>query len=188
MLLNWILVSFAAVLTTSATPEATPELAWQANYSEAVEQSRHDERPLLVVFDDPTDKTRRIKPELLKNGNALSNYELCHIDASTEYGKQMAEGFRVESFPHVAIIDRSGNVVLNRMSGPITEGNWKSTLERFKKGNRNAGLLSHRVSKPVTDARSASEAYSYPTNQVYSYPSQSKSTARPYCPSCQLRN
>lgn len=187
MLLNWILVSFAAALTTASTPEATSELAWQADYGVALEQCRTEERPLLVVLDDPSNEAKRVQPELLKNGEILNDYELCHIDISTEYGQRVAEVFRVKSFPHVAIIDRSGDVILNRMSGPITEGNWKSTLDRFKQGLRKSNSQRYRVSKPIVSNPIVSNAVGT-VNSIYSYPTQNVGVERPYCPSCQLRN
>ena len=51
----------------------------------------------------------------------LGAYELCHVDVSTEYGKQVAKAFGATQFPHTAIIDRTGAVVLFKKPGQIAD-------------------------------------------------------------------
>ena len=169
MLFNWILVSLTA-LTAATAPSNTD--GWHADYGQALEQVRQSDKPLLVVLDIPSDPAQSVDSSLLSIENGLANYDLCHVDVSTEYGKKVAEVFHANTFPHVAIIDKSGTVILSRLTGSITESNWKSTLSRFESGLRQSGTVNYSVSKPVV-----SSSYTMP-NETYQ--------PKPYCPSCQL--
>lgn len=184
MLSSWILMSLAA-LTAAATPSG--DAAWEADYGQALEQTREDNRPLLVVLDDPTDESRRLDESLLDPTSGalpLGGYDLCRVDVSTEYGKRVAEVFRATSFPHVAIIDKTGSVILTRMSGPITETSWKATLARYESGVRR-GTQSYTVSKPVVSEASVSTPASTTISApAYTIPTQ---PAKPYCAACQRR-
>ncbi len=179
MLSIWMFV--AAVAAPPA--QADSANAWHANYSEAVAETKQEHQPLLVVFDKPGDENAVLDPSLLSAESGaipLGSYALCHIDATTDYGKQVAEGFKVTEFPHVAIIDKSGSVVLRRVSGDISQKEWTQVLKEHKDGDRSSAVT-HTVAKPV---QSSSPSYTPTMGSPVSTPSYSK----PYCPSCQLRN
>ncbi|QDV72550.1 hypothetical protein [Botrimarina mediterranea] len=180
MLSIWMFV--AAVAAPTAPAESTD--AWHANYSEAVAETKQEEQPLLVVFDKPGDESAELDPSLLSAESGafpLDSYALCHIDATTDYGKQVAEGFKVTEFPHVAIIDKSGSVVLRRVSGDVTQSEWTKVLKEHKNGDRSTAVT-HSVSKPVKSTTpSFSPSVSMPSSSQGGY-------SKPYCPSCQLRN
>jgi len=179
MLSIWMFVAAVA----APTAQADSANAWHANYSEAVAETKQEHQPLLVVFDKPGDEAAELDPSLLSAESGafpLDSYALCHIDANTDYGKQVAEGFKVTEFPHVAIIDTSGGIVLRRVAGDVSQGEWKKILKEHKDGARSSAV-SHTVAKPVT---STSRSYT-PT---ISSPVSTPSYAKPYCPSCQLRN
>lgn len=177
MLSIWMFVAAVA----APTAEADSAKAWHANYSEAVAETKQDAQPLLVVFDKPGDESQQLDPSLLsaEGGFPLDSYALCRIDATTDYGKQVAEGFKVKEFPHVAIIDKSGSVVLRRVKGEVSKEEWKSILKEHKDGARSTAV-NHTVAKPVATATST-PSYTPTIGAPVSYPSYSK----PYCPSCQ---
>lgn len=184
MLSIWMFVAAVAAPTAQADSAA----AWHANYSEAVAETKQEHQPLLVVFDKPGDEAEQLDPSLLSAESGafpLDSYALCHIDATTDYGKQVAEGFKVTEFPHVAIIDKSGSIVLRRVSGDVSQSEWKKILKEHKDGARSSvahsSVVSHTVAKPVT---TATPSYTPKISSPVSTPSYSK----PYCPSCQLRN
>ena len=181
MVMSWIVSALA--LSAAVTPNDSAR--WIGDYGKALEQTREDDRPLLVVLDDSTDPENRLAAELLDPASGafpLGSYDLCRVDVSTEYGKSVAEVFRATSFPHVAIIDKSGSVILTRVRGPITEASWRSTLARYESGVRRSAQA-YTVAKPVVgDAVSTTVG-----SATYTVPSQAMPT-RPYCPSCQLRN
>ena len=180
MLSIWMFVAAVAVPTAPADSAR----AWHGNYSQAVAETKQESQPLLVVFDKPGDENAELDPSLLSAESGaipLDSYALCHIDATTEYGKQVAEGFKVTEFPHVAIIDKSGSVVLRRVSGDISQSEWKQVLKEHKNGDRSSAVT-HTVAKPLK--ASTTPSFTPTMSSPISTPSYSK----PYCPSCQLRN
>lgn len=181
MLSTWMLAAVAAGLTAGAETQDN----WHADYGKALAETKQDHQPLLVVLDIPSDETKRFDPSLLTaEGGALplDNYALCHIDASTEYGQKVAAGFKVTSFPHVAIIDQSGSVILRRVAGEVSKDEWLSVLTKHQAGER-TGQTRHTVAKPVISTVQPATTYTPSIQPAASYPS-----AQPYCPSCQLRN
>lgn len=194
MLSTWMFVAVAAALTSDAQPADN----WHADYGVALAETQKDSQPLLVVLDVPGDKAKQLDPTLLTaEGGAfpLDKYSLCHIDVTTEYGKKVAEGFKVTEFPHVAIIDNSGSVVLRRVKGNVTKKDWLAVLNKHSDGQR-ANQVRHVVAKPVvseaqpvvTSQPVVSTPSSFvPSQPMIQYPT-AQPAARPYCPSCQLRN
>ncbi|TWT88418.1 hypothetical protein Mal64_18990 [Pseudobythopirellula maris] len=181
MLASWMALTVAAALSAS-TPTTTETTAdWQADYGKALEQTRSDDRPLLVVIDSPSDETQRVDPTLLDPQSGkfpLEKYDLCHVDVTTEYGKQVAEAFSATTFPHVSIIDRSGSVILHKQSGAVSEKQWNDALAKHERGLRR-GEGSYRVSKPTVSASDITvSGYGSAAPMQYT---------QPYCPSCQRR-
>lgn len=189
MLSTWMLAAITAGLSAGAETADN----WHADYGKALAETKQDHQPLLVVLDVPSDEAKRFDPSLLSaEGGALplDSYALCHIDASTEYGKKVAEGFKVTSFPHVAIIDQGGSVILRRVEGGVSKTEWLSVLLKHQDGQR-TGQTRHTVAKPVVEAAQPVQAvapttYTPSIQPAIQYPSAPVS--QPYCPSCQLRN
>jgi hypothetical protein len=95
----------------------------------------------------------------------LRPYRLCHVDVTTKYGRRVARAFRAKRFPHVAIIDRTGEKVIFRKSGQIEPKEWEQILVDHKSGKVPAKAVSRTSYKPSEN--------------------NSDSPGRPYCPSCQ---
>ena len=151
---------------------------WVADYGEALKQTQEEHRPLLVVLDVPSDPAQRVNPELLNEqdeDSPLGDYELCHVDVSTEYGKRVAAVFRAKNFPHVAIIDKSGSVILDRFEGANVEQKWRSSLTTHRSGLRKSDRR-FQVAKPVINAAEAATDYVLP---------DSVSPSKPFCAACQ---
>ena len=141
--------------------------SWTSDYGKALQATRADDRPLLVVLDVPADPESRIEPALLCHEQTqtetdhvelLRPYQLCHVDVTTDYGKKVARAFGAKAFPHTAIIDKTGSVIIYAKSGKLADNEWKTTLTSHKTGDR-------------------------PTTSLISF--ESTSEARPYCASCQ---
>jgi hypothetical protein len=163
----------AALLAVGAVASAPQPVTWQDNYGDALAATRADDKqPLLVVLDEPKEDGSRVEPALLGEGQPkaeettlLKHYRRCHIDVTTKYGRRIAKAFRAKRFPHVAIIDKSGKVILYKKSGQIDEKEWTSALKSHQDGNRVA-------------ARQAS----YQTNGDAN---SSANGSKSYCPYCQ---
>jgi hypothetical protein len=103
----------------------------------------------------------------------LQPYTLCHVDVTTDYGKKVASAFRATSFPHVAIIDKTGSTVIYRSTGPIDAADWQQVLTHHKNGERiKPQAASHVSYKPVGPV-------------LYSDPGIYGGS---YCPSCQRQS
>jgi hypothetical protein len=194
------LVALALVtpVVASAASKDAPAITWKADYGKALEETREESRPLLIVLDNPADKAQSLDARLLKQdaeGLSFDSYELCRIDVSTEYGKRVADVFHATEFPHTAIIDRTGSMILRRVEGNVSTKQWKETLARYEAGISKTATT-HTVSKPIVNETAATAApVSYSTSApaaveatTYAVPGEVYSAPAPYCPSCQLRN
>lgn len=164
------LATFTVALGMVAASADVPQ--WHNDYGKALSATRAENRPLLVVIDSTATQEQQVDKALLEEQgeSKLASYELCHVDAATEYGQKVAKAFKAEKFPYVAIIDKEGEVILHSQSGKVTEASWKSMLEKHE-----AGVL------PAKPAKST-VANTYPSDYSdLSYPT----TTRPYCARCQ---
>jgi hypothetical protein len=164
------------MLVMGAVAADPQPVTWQADYGDALEATRASaDKPLLVVLDEPQAEATRVQPALLegkadvKEAKLLQHYRLVHIDASTKYGRKVAGAFRAKRFPHMAIIDKSGKVVLFKKSGKISSTEWTSALEEHQDGERVAAK--HVSYKLNDDAAASTSTPAYRSNS--------------YCPSCQ---
>jgi hypothetical protein len=166
-MLSYLATTTLAIGALLAAPQS-PQ--WESSYGKALEATRAADEPLLVVLDKPNTEGARLSPELLEtsaeNGSSelLKPYQLCHVDVTTTYGKKVAKAFHVESFPHVAIIDKSGKKVIFSKTGKIQSAEWQRILTNHKSGERSlAKSVSRTTYKPITGGDSL----------------------RPSCPNCQ---
>jgi hypothetical protein len=171
-----------AILAIGLLPGSQEPLQWETSYGKALEATRSDVRPLLVVIDKPAAADARVAPELLSPGQyaatqleLLRSYELCHVDATTDYGQKVAEAFGAKAFPFVAVIDKSGSVIINSKSGKIASDEWTRLLTAHKSGERSTAVS--RVNfKPVSNG-----------STMFVSPSNGSMMGSSYCPSCQRR-
>ncbi|QDU58037.1 thioredoxin domain-containing protein [Aeoliella mucimassa] len=159
----------------SANEPAAPQ--WSSDYAEALKQTRSDDRPMLVVIDEPGTAEHSLNEEILNNmaDGALADYQLCHIDATTKYGKKVAEAFKTTSFPYMAITDKDGKVIVHSQSGDVSAEQWSEVLGKFRTGELPVRRV---VAKPVINEQPVT---TYPTYEGY----PSYGSAKPYCAKCQ---
>jgi len=160
-----------SALTANASSSGADAVQWQADYGKALAATRQDDRPLLVVLDVPGDPKEAIETEQFEiegeQGKLLESYQLCHVDASTKYGKKVAKAFRAKVFPFTAIIDKTGSVVLLKKAGQISDDEWQETLAKYQTGEQSTKTF---------------------TTTFYRGGSESNKTITPSgCTSCQLR-
>jgi hypothetical protein len=137
-MMNFVATATLAIGLLAAAPKA-PE--WETSYGKALEETRLGQDPLLVVLDKPNSKDARLEPALLsedkpmtENSKLLKPYRLCHVDVSTEYGQKVAKVFNAKEFPHVAIIDKTGSLVIFKKTGQIDSAEWQKILTSHKTG------------------------------------------------------
>lgn len=156
-----------AFTTAGVTSDA---VHWQSDYGKALEASRADSRPLLIVLDKPNDPQAAAEEDQLtaegEQEELLGAYECCHVDVTTEYGKKVADAFKAEEFPFAAIIDKTGSVVLHKTAGKVSDAEWQETLATYKAGERQTKALQ---------------------TSFYRGEVSSSVQSPSYCPSCQRR-
>jgi hypothetical protein len=173
-MMSFLSIAALAVGALAAGPDA---VQWQSNYGEALAATKAaDQQPLLVVVDKPQAADARVEPTLLGEGDApatetklLKRFRLVHVDATTPYGQKIAGIFKAKRFPHVAIIDKSGSVILYKKSGQIDQTEWTNALESHQDGERVAAK--HVSYKLNSDSAATTSGYSNSS----------------YCPSCQRK-
>ena len=157
----------ATVLAVSSIAAATDSAQWHADYGKALAATRNDERPLLIVLDVPSDPEAAVESAQLEaqgeQSELLGAYQRCHIDASTAYGKKVAEVFGAEKFPFTAIIDKTGSVIICKKMGQLSNDEWQETLTKYQKGERRTEYTSFFRGDATTSVSNPG-----------------------YCPSCQL--
>ena len=129
---------------------------------------------MLVVLDKPAATDARVAPELLAASNAdpneaelLKPYELCHVDVTTEYGQKVADAFKAKTFPYVAVIDKTGSVIIFSKTGKMASDEWNRLLNTYKSGDRSLAVT--RVTYKIVN----------PAGNTY---------MGGYCPTCQQRS
>jgi hypothetical protein len=158
-------LALAVVATQMLAASAVQAPRWEVDYGKALAATRAtDNQPLLVVLDNPAEETERINPSLLTpaidvekaEAPALGAYRLCRIDVTSEYGKKVAEVFKAKKFPYVAIIDRTGSVILHSQTGPVDVKVWDEQLIRYQDGNQPIRV---HVARPNYDSGNGSSSY-----------------------------
>jgi len=113
----------------SATNEA---LQWNPDYGAALQATRVNHRPLLVLIDKPADPQKGSTEVVLQPddavGDLLAAYTLCYIDANSQYGQSVADVFRARQYPFAAVIDSDGRKVLDKWTGTRTATQWIERL------------------------------------------------------------
>jgi hypothetical protein len=168
--LTAVLITLGSFAASAISTDATTD-TWQGDYTKALAATRQDDRPLLVVLDVPSDPKAAVETEQFEiegeQGKLLESYQLCHVDASTKYGKKVADAFRATQFPFTAIIDKTGSVVLLKKSGQVSNDEWQETLAKYQKGEQ------------------STKTY---TTSYYRGSAESSKTVTPSgCTSCQLK-
>jgi hypothetical protein len=175
----------AATLAVSLLTSTPQPLEWQADYGKALAATRSGDQPLLIVLDKPGTTENRLDPALLSQGTIegqdfelLRPYHLCHVDASTDYGQEVAKAFKADSFPFTAIIDKTGSVVIYSKAGNMQTDEWQQVLKSFQKGERTDSLASNGPIKHVSYKLSGNS-----TDSTDVAPPTKSS--KPYCAKCQ---
>jgi hypothetical protein len=114
------------------------DLEWATHYGQARKSAQQDQRPLLIVLEDPEKPAAKFDDLKLasKAGQKqlLENYKLCRVDVSTPYGKKVKEAFRANELPYTAITDKSAQFITFRGGGDMQPNDWTAALSKHKEG------------------------------------------------------
>ena len=127
-------------LTAAALLGAAPSGPWESDYAVALKQARAEGKPMLVVLHKPQVTGQRLRQVSLTadgEGRSLERfYQLCEVNVTTDYGKKVAEAFKVTSFPHTVITDKQGKQIIFEKTGHVTDTTWITALSDHRHGNR----------------------------------------------------
>jgi hypothetical protein len=136
--------------------------AWELDYGKALQQSRKDGKPVLVVIGRGADGWRGllIQPwseNLLKMVH--QQFHAVYVDAEdVEYGKALAQLFQSSQLPALIISDRYGRSQAVRREGQLTAEQLEQLLHLHNGGSTGsqrsvAVQQAPEASRPVTPAR-----------------------------------
>lgn len=132
---SWIVMA-GVVLAPGASRE------WLNDYGQALKATKESQRPLLIVIDQQPRWLAHVEPAIQSGQplapSLLEKYTLCHVDATTRYGRAVARAFRTSTFPTTVIIDKTGSVQLVNRTGRLSAAALKSMLIAHQNGQRPA--------------------------------------------------
>jgi hypothetical protein len=170
-------LAMVGLAVSANSSEAAGNLRWSDHYANAKVQAASEQRPLLVVLENPEDPAGRFNSDQFAGDDAqrelLGHFQLCRMDVTTDYGKRVAAAFGAKKFPFTAITDKSARYITFQAAGPMTSEQWQQTLSSRMEGPVTA-------TQPTTRRVEASKVItSWPSDAIYSVPSS--------CPNC-IRN
>jgi hypothetical protein len=128
------------VIAASFVAAPTSSREWMKDYGAALKTTKQAARPLLIVIDQQPKWLAHVEPASDAGqpvpASLLQKYTLCHVDATTAYGKAVAKAFGTSTFPTTVIIDKSGSVQLVRKTGRLRADALASLLVEHQRGMR----------------------------------------------------
>ena len=130
--MNGFLVS---IVLSTTTLNGAP-IVWSNHYGKALTSARSHQRPLLLVLQDPSQPGHRLQ-HIFQDSDAaqdelLSNFELCRVDITTDYGKSVAKAFRAKKFPYTVVTDNRARKIVFRRAGNMKSQDWQRTLVSYQ--------------------------------------------------------
>ena len=178
----------AVLATVNLAVSTTGDLDWSDHYANAKSQAAAEQRPLLVVLENPGDPSGKFEQAQLalggENAELLKNYRLCRMDVTTEYGRRVADAFGAKTFPFTAITDKSAKFVNFRSGGTMSGDRWAQALEQWKQGEPVQTVAVAQPSGEAAYQRVEASKVITPW-PAYSFPASKASNS--YCPNC-VRN
>lgn len=131
MLSTSIFMVLVAVSVPVGGNAASDGAAWSKDYGQSLQAAKTARKPLIVVIENGSDPQQSFDESLLGDKLARSgNFALCRIDASTDYGRLVADAFQAEQFPFAAISTSDVRRIAFRKHGQMSEQEWKDVLAR----------------------------------------------------------
>lgn len=180
----WVLLAAAG---TGMSPRSS---RWNTNYGDALAAARCAQRPLIVVLEEPTAESGRLKALAdARIQPVLKHYEVCRVDITSDYGRKVAEVYGAHSVPYSVITDKNCRQIVYRGEGNFTSEYWLSTLETHK-GDLNPSQPK-RADETNADRDAPRSVFSHPN--LKDAQAQSKVSGRPVfvfisMPGCQYCN
>ncbi len=125
------------VLGAALSQAAPTETVWHQNYGDSLKQVREVDKPLFIVFGSAssefgkmTDNGPFVNTQIEERLSA--DYVRLYVNPESERGKTLTKLFKVETFPFIAVIDRSGKQQVYRRAGSHTPERIDSLLAQYR--------------------------------------------------------
>lgn len=122
----------------STTNQAKIELNWKKHYDVAKRSAQANQRPLVVVLENPASTHEKIDESKLGGLNretiSKNKFELVRVDVNTDYGKRVAAAFGATKFPYTAVTDDRSIHIVYRKAGQMSDRDWRVALAKSTVG------------------------------------------------------
>mgnify|MGYP001551038955 CR=1 FL=1 len=120
------------LFASTSTGEQTSSIRWNTHYGQAKRLAEAAKRPLLVVIEKSSRAEEQIDESLLAAAldqkaevpQDREKFQLVRVDATTDYGKRVAQAFGVKNFPYTAVTDDDTKKIVYRKSGKMSSADW----------------------------------------------------------------
>lgn len=137
---SFFVLAAASVVSNSdsTTNQAKVELNWKKHYDVAKRNAQANQRPLVVVLENPTSTNEKIDESKLCGLNretiSKNKFELVRVDVNTDYGKRVAAAFGATKFPYTAVTDERSIHIVYRKAGQMSDRDWRVALAKSTYG------------------------------------------------------
>ncbi|MEM7316040.1 MAG: thioredoxin family protein [Planctomycetota bacterium] len=125
---------------------------WTNDYAKALDSARKAKRPMVVVLEDPRYSKLRADSLIGVKRDLLRQFEVCRVDATSNYGNKVAKLYGATQLPYAVVTDGECKNILFRGAGQFSSDVWNETLENYTQEKEN----SKSKSSDTTDQAAAS--------------------------------
>lgn len=133
-ILTVLFVLLSSTLLAKTNGASQLELKWRRHYDSAKVEAQKAKRPLVVVIEKPDSSQEKIDETKLtpqdRKKITTENFELVRVDATTDYGKRVAEAFGARKFPYTAVTDKQSVKIVFRKEGQMSQKDWTLALAK----------------------------------------------------------
>lgn len=154
---TFFVIAATSVVSNSANTsnQAKVELNWKRHYDVAKRHAQANQRPLVVVLENPTSTNEKIDETKLGGLNretiSKNKFELVRVDVNTDYGKRVAAAFGATKFPYTAVTDDRSIHIVYRKAGQMSDRDWRVALAKSTDGKETIT-----AKKPVLETTASS--------------------------------
>jgi protein disulfide-isomerase len=104
---------------------------WTNDYAKALDSARKAKRPMVVVLENPRYSKLRADSLLGVKRDLLRQFEVCRVDATSQYGNKVAKLYGATQLPYAVVTDDECKNILFRGAGQFSSDVWNETLKNY---------------------------------------------------------
>lgn len=147
---------------------------WNHSYSECLSAAKSQGRPLIVLLEDPKRSEFRGDSLFIDNWQLLANFKLCRVDATSNYGKKVAELYGATTLPYTVITDRKCQEIRFRGAGKFSGKMWRETLtthspENFQIADASSIAFDGKGDSKPEEISAAKASYEFAAESIFPF-------------------